>query len=145
MRAPAGSSSAADLAAATANGMTCVGIPAGGILFYAPMERGPGNPNTLYFGSNVLYRSANAGVTMVKVSQEGTMGGAISAIGISPQNDNVRIVGTSTGAIFGTTTGANPSAKPRRAWARFLNNFVGRTVVDPNNVNTAYVTSKSSA
>ena len=124
---------------ATANGMTCVGIPAGGILFYAPMERGPGNPNTLYFGSNVLYRSANAGVTMVKVSQEGTMGGAISAIGISPQNDNVRIIGTSTGGVFGTTTGANPLLD-LDALGQIPNVFIGRTAVDPNNVNTAYVT-----
>jgi hypothetical protein len=120
------------------NGMTCT-VPAGGILFYAPMERGPGNPNTLYFGSNVLYRSANSGTTMVKVSQEGTMGGAVSAIGISPQNDNVRILGTSTGGIFGTSTGANPLLD-LDALGQIPNNFVGRAVVDPNNVNTAYVT-----
>ena len=123
----------------TPNGMTCTGIPAGGILFYAPMERGPGNPNTLYFGSNVLYRSANSGTTMLKVSQEGTMGGAISAIGISRQNDNVRIVGTSTGGVFGTTTGANPLLN-LDALGAIPNNFIGRAVVDPNNVNTAYVT-----
>ncbi|MGH9871389.1 MAG: DUF4214 domain-containing protein [Pyrinomonadaceae bacterium] len=120
----------------TPNGMTCA---ASAILFYAPMERGPGNPNTLYFGSDVLYRSANSGTTMVKVSQQGTMGGAISAIGISPQDDNVRIVGTSTGAIFGTTTGANPLIN-LDALGQIPNNFVGRTAVDPNNVNTAYVT-----
>ena len=122
----------------TPNGMTCT-VPAGGILFYAPMERGPGNPNTLYFGSDVLYRSANSGTTMVKVSQEGTMGGAISAIGISPQNDNVRIVGTSTGGLFGTSTGANPLLN-LDALGAVPNNFIGRAVVDPNNANTAYVT-----
>jgi len=122
----------------TPNGMTCT-VPAGQILFYAPMERGPGNPNTLYFGSNVLYRSSNSGTTMVKVSQEGTMGGAISAIGISPQNDNVRILGTSTGAIFGTTTGANPLLN-LDALGQIPDTFIGRTVVDPNNANTAYVT-----
>jgi hypothetical protein len=120
------------------NGMTCT-VPAGGILFYAPMERGPGNPNTLYFGSNVLYRSSDSGATMLKVSQEGTMGGAISAIGISPQNDNVRILGTSTGGIFGTTTGGNPLLN-LDALGQIPDNFVGRTIVDPNNVNTAYVT-----
>ncbi len=95
------------------NGMTCA-VPAGQILFYAPMERGPGNPNTLYFGSNVLYRSSDSGTTMVKVSQEGTMGGAISAIGISPQNDNVRIVGTSTGGDFRNHHGREPFNQSRR-------------------------------
>ena len=67
------------------------------------------------------------------------MGGAISAIGITPQNDNVRIVGTSTGGIFGTTTGANPLLN-LDALGAIPDNFVGRTVVDPNNANTAYVT-----
>jgi hypothetical protein len=77
----------------TANGMTCA---ATNILFYAPMERGPGNPNTLYFGSDVLYRSANSGATVAKISQE-PIGGAISAIGISPQNDAVRLSGPQLG------------------------------------------------
>ena len=67
------------------------------------------------------------------------MGGAISAIGISPQNDAVRIVGTSTGGIFGTTTGANPLLN-LDALGAVPNNFIGRAVIDPNNVNTAYVT-----
>lgn len=120
----------------TANGMTCA---ASAILFYAPMERGPGNPNTLYFGSDVLYRSSNSGVTMTKVSQEGTMGGAISAIGIAPSDDNVRIVGTSTGSLFGTSTGANPLLN-LDALGVVPNNFIARAVVDPNNATTAYVT-----
>lgn len=51
----------------TANGMTCT---ATAILFYAPMALGPGSPNTLYFGSDVLYRSSNSGTSMTKVSQE---------------------------------------------------------------------------
>ncbi len=39
----------------TANGINC----ADSVLFYAPMVRGPGDPNTLYFGTNRLYRSAD--------------------------------------------------------------------------------------
>ena len=52
----------------TPNGMTCA---ATACLFYAPMERGPGNPNTLYFGSDVLYRSADSGCDGSE-SQSGT-------------------------------------------------------------------------
>lgn len=90
---------------AIANNMTCAATR---ILFYAPMALGPGNPNTLYFGSDVLYRSSNAGVTMAKVSQEPLVSGvAISAIGISPQNDNVRIVGLQDGTVWATTTGSS--------------------------------------
>jgi hypothetical protein len=38
------------------NGFRC----ADNVLFYAPMAQGPGNPNTLYFGTDRLYRSTNA-------------------------------------------------------------------------------------
>ncbi len=121
----------------TPNGMTCT---ATAILFYAPMEPGPGNPNTLYFGSDVLYRSADGGTTVSKVSQEPiTSAVAISAIGISPQNDNVRIVGLTNGGLFGTSTGSSiltdldPSGN-------VPTNYIARVVVDPNTSTTAYAT-----
>lgn len=123
--------------AGTPNGMTCA---ATAILFYAPMEQGPGSPfNTLYFGSDVLYRSADGGTTMTKVSQEPLASGIpISAIGIAPQNDNVRIVGQSNGNLFGTTTGATTLTNLDPA-----NNVpaaaVTRAAIDPNNADIAYV------
>ncbi len=118
------------------NGMTC---SATAILFYAPMALGPGNPNTVYFGSDVLYRSSNLGVTMTKVSQEPIISSvAISSIGISPQNDNVRMVGMRNGKVYATTTGASPLTDVSSA--SFPARFVARVAVDPNNVNTAYAT-----
>jgi photosystem II stability/assembly factor-like uncharacterized protein len=120
-----------------ANGMTCA---ASTILFYAPMQRGPGSPNTLYFGSDVLYRSANAGVTMVKVSQEPIQAAvAISAIGISPQDDNVRLIGQSNGNIFGTSTGSTTLTNLDASNA-VPNFFIARAVIAPNSSTTAYVT-----
>ena len=121
----------------TANGMTCA---ATAIQFYAPMERGPGNPNTLYFGSDVLYRSANSGATVAKVSQEPIQAAvAISAIGIAPQDDNVRIVGENNGNLFGTSTGSSVLVN-LDALGAVPNNFIARAVVDPNSTTTAYVT-----
>lgn len=120
-----------------ANGMTCT---ATAIRFYAPMERGPGNPNTLYFGSDVLYRSSNGGTNVTKVSQEPVSSGvAISAIGIAPSDDNVRVIGLANGGLFGTTTGANPLVDfdPTNAVPA---GFVSRVIIDPTNPNTAYVT-----
>src|SRR6185436_4306467 len=72
-------------------------------------------------------------------------GVAVSAIGISPSNDNVRIVGLRNGAVFATTTGANPIPTasfptPTNATASATNRHIGRAVVDPLNSNTAYVT-----
>lgn len=123
-------------AGVTTNGITCNGS----INFYAPLERGPGNPNTIYYGSDRLYRSADLGVNHTVVSQNPIAAGVpISAIGISPQNDNVRIVGLNSGAIFGTSTGANPlvNLDPVNTVPNFA---IARTVVDPNNQTTAYVT-----
>jgi subtilisin-like proprotein convertase family protein len=128
------------------NGLNC--SPASSaILFYAPVELGPGNPNSVYFGSDRLFRSSDKGVTMNLVSQGPIQSGvAVSAIGISPQDDNVRLVGMRFGSVFATTTGsttlidvtgpwptsAGATSQPRR--------FVSRAVIDPNNANTAYVT-----
>ena len=120
------------------DGIAGNGIPCGGaVLFYAPIEQGPGTPNTIYFGANILYRSANKGLNHTAVSQNLT--NPISAIGISPQNDNVRIVGLNTGGIFGTTTGSTTLTN-LDAGGAIPNSFIARAVIDPNNVNTAYAT-----
>ena len=116
------------------------------VLFYAPMALGPGTPNTLYFGTNKLYRSTDRGDTMTVVSQNPIVAGvAVSAIGIAPGNDNIRIVGLRNGKVFATTTGANPLldtgfVAPTNATASATNKHVARAVIDPLNNNTAYVT-----
>jgi hypothetical protein len=99
------------------------------------MVGGPGNPSTLYFGTSRLYRSADKGVTMVDVS--GVMPALVTAIGISPQNDDIRLVGLQNGGVFlSTTAGATTmtnitGAIPAR--------YVGRVAIDPTNSNIAYV------
>ena len=104
------------------------------VLFYAPMELGPGNPSTVYFGADALYRSTDKGQTMPAVSQR--TGSAISTIAVSPQDDNYRIVGRRNGTIFYTTTGANPlTALPAGIPAV----YVARAKFDPNNKETAYI------
>jgi photosystem II stability/assembly factor-like uncharacterized protein len=131
------------------NGFRC----ADNVLFYAPMAQGPGNPNTLYFGTDRLYRSINKGDTMVAVSQgplvptaPGALSGiVVTTIGVSPQDDNVRIVGMRDGHVFATTTGSSvltdvtganfPAPNP----IDLLRNSIGRAVIDPNNKFTAYV------
>jgi hypothetical protein len=103
--------------------------------FYAPIALGPGNPNTVYFGSNKLYRSTDKGDTTTVVSQ--TFTSNVSTIGISRTNDDVRIVGLNSGRVFATITGGNPltdvtgSGMPAR--------YLARAVIDPNDVKTAYV------
>ncbi|HEX8736735.1 MAG TPA: carboxypeptidase-like regulatory domain-containing protein, partial [Pyrinomonadaceae bacterium] len=115
------------------DGITCTAV----INFYAPLERGPGTPNTIYYGSDRLYRSADTGDNHTTESQ--TFTSPLSAIGISPQNDAVRIIGLNNGGIFGTTTGAttlidlDPANSVPAA-------YVSRAVISPTDPNTAYVT-----
>lgn len=115
------------------NGINCDAT----VLFYAPLEQGPGNPNSVYFGSDRLYRSTDQGTTHTQVSQ--AFGTALSSIGISPQNDNIRIVGMNNGSIFGTTTGAT-TLVDLDPLNNVPNNYVARAVVDPQNPERAYVT-----
>jgi hypothetical protein len=117
------------------NGFRC----ADAVLFYAPMTLGPGTPNTLYFGTDRLYRSSNFGTSMTLVSQGPFVTGvSVSAIGISQQDDNIRMVGLRNGQVFATTAGANPLTSIVNA--NFPGKYVSRVVVDPNNKDTAYIT-----
>jgi hypothetical protein len=118
------------------NGITCTDA----VLFYAPMVNGPvavdsAGKNTLYFGTDKLYRSSNLGLAMTVASQ--VISGRVSAIGISPQNDDIRLIGTDTGRVYySNTAGATTmtditGAIPPR--------YVGRIAISPVNQNTAYV------
>ena len=115
------------------------------VLFYAPMVLGPGNPNTWYFGTDKLYRSPNRADTATPVSQALQSGIKVSAIAISPQDDNVRLVGLESGRIFASTT-AGAVTMVQIAGTGATNGTtttpavpVNRIVIDPNNKNVAYV------
>jgi hypothetical protein len=112
--------------------------------FYAPMALGPGNPNSVYFGTDRLYRSSDRGTTMKVVSQRPLVplpppasgGVPISAIGIAPQNDDIRLVGLNNGQVFGTSTG---SSKLVDVTGPIFAKYVTRITFDPTNANVAYV------
>ena len=113
---------------------TFSGIPiTDAVLFYAPMELGPGNPNTVYFGAGGVYRSTNKGDTMTLVSAR--TASPVSSIAVSPQDDNYRIFGRRDGTVFFTTTGGLATTPLAGIPAR----YVGRVKFDPTNKNTAYV------
>jgi hypothetical protein len=125
------------------NGMTLTDD----VLFYAPMALGPGAPNTLYYGSDRLYRSTDRGDHMTVVSQAPITGGSpISSIAIWPGGDNVRMVGLQNGQVWATSAGASSLVNitsgsfPTNPNGSTSNKFVGRAVIDPNNKNVGYVT-----
>lgn len=119
------------------NGIVCSTT----VNFYAPLERGPSVTgsigNAIYYGSDRLYRSIDTGLTNSTVSQIFTS--PLSAIGVSPQNDSVRVVGLNNGGIFGTTAGATTltNLDPSNV---IPDAYVARAIIDPNDSNTAYIT-----
>jgi hypothetical protein len=128
------------------------GVPANGIscgdntLFYAPMALGPGNPNTVYLGSDRLYRSTDRGNTHTVVSQAPISGGSpVSTIAISPQDDNFRVVGMQNGQVLATSTGSSTLVNitsgsfPFNPSGSGTNRFIGAAVIDPNNKDVAYI------
>jgi photosystem II stability/assembly factor-like uncharacterized protein len=132
-------------------GCTCK--PTTSIMFYPPMALGPLSPNSVYYGSDRLWRSTDNGVTMTQVSQGPiTSGIAITTIAVesttgltAPRNDDIRLVGLRNGTVFGTITGSTTLVTanftpPTRTPASTTNRAVGRIAIDPTNPNTAYLT-----
>lgn len=112
--------------------------------FYAPQALGPGKPNTWYFGTDKLYRSLDRADTATVASQLLDRGVPVSAIAISRQEDDVRVVGLDNGKVFATTTGApflaqiaGPGAT--RGTSGTPAQPVGRIAIDPNNSSVAYL------
>lgn len=107
--------------------------------FYAPQVLGPGNPNTWYFGTNRLYRSIDRADTASSVSQG--FNTPISAIAISPQDDNVRVVGLNDGTVFATTTGSSTLVQIAGPGATAATPAVSvaRIAIDPNDKDVAYL------
>ena len=120
------------------------------VLFYAPMALGPGSPNTVYFGTDRLYRSNDRGDTMTVVSQAslsnpGGNGSPISSIAIWKGGDNIRMVGLQNGQVWATSNGSSTLVNlappiPANPNGSLTNKFIGRAMIDPNNKNVAYVT-----
>jgi Domain of unknown function (DUF4214) len=125
----------------TTNGVSCAATVA--VNFYCPTALGPGSPNnTVYIGTDRLLRSSTQGTANVAASQVPIQTGIpISAIGISPQDDNYRFVGLNNGALWFTTTGSAvlTSLDPVGGGSVIPDFYVGRIVFDPNNKNIVYI------
>ena len=101
-------------------------------LFYPPLALGPGTPNTVYYGTDYLYRSTNGGVSSTRVAGPFSQ---VDDIAIAPTNDLVRLI-SSGASLYYTTTGASTMSQLAAPWGP---SNIARMVVDPNDVNTAYV------
>lgn len=78
-----------------------------GGLFYDPYEMAPGNHNVIVFGRANVWKTTNAQTvttsTWTQIGTTATIGGNVSAVGISYTNINKIYIGTSNGRILVTT------------------------------------------
>ncbi len=83
-----------------------------GGLFYDPYEMAPGDHNTIVFGRANVWetnsaQTASTGSGWTQIASTATVGGNVSAIGISWTNTNKIYIGTSNGRILVTTDNGN--------------------------------------
>lgn len=118
----------------TANGISCTD----NVQFYAPITLGPGNPNTVYFCSDRIYRSVNKGVTCTVVSQGPIVAGAsITTVSVAKTDDNFRMVGISNGTVWATNSGSSTLTQMTLTGGPTAP--VQRVYIDPVNKNVAYI------
>lgn len=103
-----------------------------------PLVMDPVNSSVLYYGTYLLYRSANRATTWSKVSPDLTNGsGGISTIAVAPADTNTIYTGSGDGAAYVTS---NLGASWTKIAAGLPNRAITRIVVDPLDPHTAWLT-----
>lgn len=108
-----------------------------------PVVMDPNNNNILYYGTNRLYRTTNAGQNWQAVSANLTDGfpgsrlGTITSIAVAPSNSDVIYVGTDDSNVWVTTDGGNTW---QNISAELPYRWVTRVKVDPRDEAKVYVT-----
>ncbi|MBN2227252.1 MAG: thrombospondin type 3 repeat-containing protein [candidate division Zixibacteria bacterium] len=110
-----------------------------------PIAMDPINPEILYYGSNILYRTTNGAISWTPISGDLTDGpgtgtltyGTITTIDIARTDTDVIYVGTDDGNVWVTQTGGAPWTNIK---AGLPNRWVTRVAADPTDAAVAYVT-----
>ncbi|MEK7255378.1 MAG: glycosyl hydrolase, partial [Bacteroidota bacterium] len=111
-----------------------------------PIALDPSNPTIIYYGANLLYRSADRGDAFAPVSQDLTKGlhpsgslayGTITTIAVAPSDFQTIYVGTDDGNVQVTF---DFCANWKNISAGLPDRFVSEVAVHPTDSKTAYVT-----
>ena len=110
-----------------------------------PFAMDPSDHNTLYYGSNRLYRTTNGGNDWVAISGDLTDGpgpgnltyGTITTIDVARTDDSVVYVGTDDSNVWVTQ---NCGGSWQNISGSLPNRWVTRVAVDPHDASIAYVT-----
>lgn len=112
--------------------------PAANFSFVAPLGMDPRNPDTLYAGGRIFWRSNNQGDTWEPLStQLPTNQGTVSAIAVSPVDGSV-LMATSTGFILRTANIAEATAETEWIATRPRLGYIPSIEFDPITPGTVY-------
>ncbi len=110
-----------------------------------PVVFDPNNPETLYFGTDKIYKTTNGAQQWTAISTDLTNGsgsgnlafGTITSIDVSPLNSEIIITGTDDGNVWITIDGGG-------TWDKISdtlpNRWITKVLTDRDNENTLYVT-----
>jgi photosystem II stability/assembly factor-like uncharacterized protein len=108
-------------------------------LFINPFIMDPIDPQTLWTGGRVLWRTSNGADIWTQASAE-IGGGSVSAIAVASDDSDKVIAGTSAGFIHLTDRGTRSNASTVWPSARPRQGVVSWVAFDPNNAATVYAT-----
>ena len=102
--------------------------------FVAPLVMSPSNSQTLYFGTNKVYKTTNQGGNWTPSGT--TLGGNVTTIAEAPSNNSVVYVGATNGVVY-KSTNANASYSPLSGLPNRTPTYIA---VHPTDANTVFVT-----
>jgi photosystem II stability/assembly factor-like uncharacterized protein len=105
--------------------------------FIAPLVMDPNDADTLYGGTNRVWRTTNAsgGANWSAISTSSVGGGGrLNAIAVAPSDSNTIYTGSTTGAVYVTTDAATWSNRS----AGLPSSEISDVVIDPDNPSVAY-------
>jgi len=114
-------------------------------MFITPYVMDPSDPQRLYIGGQMLWRTTNGAARWASVAQPSPSGSQISAIAVAPTDANFVMAGLSSGAIFRTNRGvaltsSQAAASPSEIIATPRTGTVSWLVFDPAKRDVAYAT-----
>lgn len=108
-------------------------------LFIPPLQMDPSNPQILWTGGNLIWRSLNGGADWTNITSD-TSGGSISAVNVSPSDSSKVAAGRSSGNI---TILANALGSPSYTYSLPRIGYVSWLAFDPSNSNRIFATYSS--
>jgi len=122
------------------NALSGILEPSGNFAFIAPLAMDVKNPDRLYAGGRVLWRSTNQAASWVAMSTQLPASlGYVSAIGVSPSDGAKVIYSTSQGYVLRTGNALEASDTTEWESSRPRSGYTSAVTFDPEDSNTVYV------